>query len=66
MKPGAIHFATMFSSYDKSGKTHPDPKRGLFTRPALEDIREYCQNVDARMLFLLSLLVHLQDRKGWR
>ncbi|MEO7559975.1 MAG: ergothioneine biosynthesis protein EgtB, partial [Nitrosospira sp.] len=45
----------MFSSYDKSGKTHPDPKRGLFTRPALGDIREYCQNVDARMGGVLDL-----------
>lgn len=54
-KPFHGHFATMFSSYDKSGKTHPDPKRGLFTRPALGDIREYCQNVDARMGGVLDL-----------
>jgi ergothioneine biosynthesis protein EgtB len=42
-------FLTMFSSYNKSGQTHPDPKRGLFTRPSLSLTREYRNNVNERM-----------------
>jgi ergothioneine biosynthesis protein EgtB len=42
-------FLTIFSSYNKSGQTHPDPKRGLFTRPSLSLTREYRDNVNERM-----------------
>lgn len=48
-KPFHPAFLTMFSSYNKSGQTHPDPKRGLFTRPSLSLTREYRNNVDERM-----------------
>jgi ergothioneine biosynthesis protein EgtB len=42
-------FFTMFSSYNASGQTHPDPKRGLFTRPSLAVTRDYCRDVHERM-----------------
>jgi ergothioneine biosynthesis protein EgtB len=42
-------FFTMFSSYNASGQTHPDPKRGLFTRPSLAVTRDYCRDVEERM-----------------
>ena len=42
-------FLTMFSSYNASGQTHPDPKRGLFTRPSLAETRDYCRDVTERM-----------------
>jgi ergothioneine biosynthesis protein EgtB len=52
-KPFHPAFPTMFSSYNKEGKTHPDPKRGLFTRPSLAVIQDYCRNVDERLHRLL-------------
>ncbi|HEV7929354.1 MAG TPA: DinB family protein, partial [Nitrosospira sp.] len=52
-KPYHPAFCTMFSSYNKSGQTHPDPKRGLFTRPSLSETRDYCRNVDERMAQVL-------------
>jgi ergothioneine biosynthesis protein EgtB len=52
-KPFHPAFRTMFSSYDAEGKTHPDPKRGLFTRPSLSVIQDYCRNVDERLHRLL-------------
>jgi ergothioneine biosynthesis protein EgtB len=42
-------FFTMFSSYNASGQTHPDPKRGLFTRPSRAVTRDYCRDVHERM-----------------
>src|SRR5688500_15007119 len=48
-KPFHPAYLTMFSSYNKSGQTHPDSRRGLFTRPPLSVVREYGQNVSARM-----------------
>lgn len=48
-KPFHPAFLIMFSSYNKSGQTHPDPKRGLFTRPSLSVIRDYQRNVDERL-----------------
>jgi len=53
-KPYHPAFGTMFSSYNKSGQTHPDPKRGLFTRPSLGETRDYCRNVDDRMQQVLK------------
>src|SRR4051794_15886478 len=37
-KPFHSAFRSMFSSYNGEGVTHPDPKRGLFTRPPLSVI----------------------------
>jgi len=54
-KPFYEPFRAMFSSYNASGETHPDPKRGLFTRPSLSVIQDYRRNVDERMLRLLNL-----------
>jgi ergothioneine biosynthesis protein EgtB len=42
-------FFTMFSSYNASGQTHPDPKRGLFTRPSRAVTRDYCADVHERL-----------------
>lgn len=61
-KPYHPAFCTMFSSYNKSGQTHPDPKRGLFTRPSLSETRDYCRNVDERMAQVLSQAGHAGQR----
>lgn len=53
-KPFHEAFRTMFSSYNASGQPHPDPKRGLFTRPSLPVTRDYCRNVDDRMSRILN------------
>ena len=53
-KPYHSAFLTMFSSYNASGQPHPDPKRGLFTRPSLLATRDYSRNVDERMGRLLK------------
>src|SRR5690349_1434676 len=47
-------FLTMFSSYNREGETHPDPRRGLFTRPSLSETRDYRRNVDERLRLLLN------------
>ncbi len=52
-KPFHGTFSTMFSSYNASGQPHPDPKRGLFTRPSLLVTGDYCRNIDERMGRLL-------------
>lgn len=44
-KPFHEAFRAMFSSYNAHGETHPDPKRGLFTRPPLSVIQDYRHNV---------------------
>ncbi|KIO49987.1 ergothioneine biosynthesis protein EgtB [Nitrosospira sp. NpAV] len=54
-KPFHEAFRAMFSSYNGHGVTHPDPKRGLFTRPPLSMILDYRRNVDQRMHRLLNL-----------
>ncbi|AKH38596.1 MULTISPECIES: ergothioneine biosynthesis protein EgtB [Nitrosomonas] len=59
-KPFHPAFHTMFSSYNKSGQTHPDPLRGLFTRPSLSVIRDYCRTVDERMAQVLNY--HADDK----
>ncbi|MBA4141998.1 MAG: ergothioneine biosynthesis protein EgtB [Nitrosospira sp.] len=53
-KPFHQAFQTMFSSYNASGQTHPDPLRGLFTRPSLSVVRDYCRNVDERIAQVLN------------
>jgi len=57
-KPFHLVFRTMFSSYNAEGETHPDPKRGLFTRPSLSVTRDYCRSVDERLRRLLNSLPH--------
>ncbi|MDQ3187244.1 MAG: ergothioneine biosynthesis protein EgtB [Pseudomonadota bacterium] len=54
-KPFHETFRAMFSSYNASGETHPDPKRGLFTRPSLSVIQDYRRNIDERMRQLLHV-----------
>ena len=48
-KPFQKVFGPMFSSYNALGQTRPDPKRGLFTRPPLIEILDYCNDVDERL-----------------
>lgn len=54
-KPFHEMFREMFSSYNASGETHPDPRRGLFTRPPLSVIQDYRRNIDERMHRILHL-----------
>ena len=65
-KPYHPAFGTMFSSYNKSGQTHPDPKRGLFTRPSLGETRDYCRNVDDRMQQVLKRPADVGDSTSKR
>ena len=53
-KPFHPAFLIMFSSYNLEGETHPDPRRGLFTRPSLSETRDYSRNVDERLYRLLN------------
>jgi len=57
-KPFHPAFRSMFSSYNADGETHPDPKRGLFTRPSLPVIQDYCRSVDERLHRLLHSPLH--------
>jgi len=48
-------FRVLFNSYYNGvGDKHARPHRGLLTRPSLNEVRAYRQNVDERMLMLLS------------
>jgi ergothioneine biosynthesis protein EgtB len=45
----------LFNSYYNSvGEMHPRPKRGLITRPTLDEVRTYRAHVDEQMLELLD------------
>ncbi len=44
-------FRVLFNSYYETvGRQHPRPRRGLVSRPGLEEIRAYRRHVDARLL----------------
>lgn len=46
-------YRVLFNSYYKSiGEQHPRPQRGLLTRPSLEQVKAYRENVDARIFRL--------------
>jgi len=48
-------FRVLFNSYYNGvGAKHPRPQRGLLTRPALDEVRAYRHNVDARIARLLE------------
>ncbi len=50
-KPFDAGFRTLFNSYYHGvGEKYPRPKRGLISRPSLEDVLAYRQQVDGRML----------------
>ncbi len=48
-------FRVLFNSYYNGiGAKHPRPQRGLLTRPALDEVRAYRQDVDGRVARLLA------------
>jgi len=48
-------FRVLFNSYYNGvGAKHPRPQRGLLTRPSLDEVRAYRQDVDRRMSRLLA------------
>lgn len=48
-------FRVLFNSYYNAvGEQHPRPKRGLLTRPGLDEVFAYREHVDRHMLDLLS------------
>ncbi|NBY00056.1 MAG: ergothioneine biosynthesis protein EgtB, partial [Burkholderiaceae bacterium] len=53
--PWRKEFAVLFNSYYNAvGDKHPRPARGLLTRPTLEEVLAWRQQVDARMQKLLT------------
>jgi ergothioneine biosynthesis protein EgtB len=50
-KPADPRFAFLFNSYYEAlGPRHPRPRRGLLSRPSLEEIHAYRAQVDAAMM----------------
>ncbi|WEF35276.1 ergothioneine biosynthesis protein EgtB [Pseudoduganella chitinolytica] len=50
-------FRVLFNSYYNGvGAKHPRPKRGLLTRPSLDEVKAYRANVDERIVALLGSL----------
>ena len=59
--PFDSRFAYLFNSYYEAlGPRHPRARRGLITRPALDQVMAYRRHVDAAME---SLLARLEDEK---
>lgn len=49
------HYRYLFNSYYETvGARHPRPRRGMLTRPALDEVRTYRGHVDAAMRQLLG------------
>jgi len=47
-------YAVLFNSYyNIIGDKHPRPKRGLLTRPGLEEVLDWRKNIDQRVVNLL-------------
>src|SRR5580658_3602837 len=48
-------YAFLFNSYYESlGPRHPRPRRGLLTRPSLDEVKAYRRHVDAAMESLIA------------
>jgi ergothioneine biosynthesis protein EgtB len=54
-QPFNAAFRVLFNSYYNAvGDKHPRPQRGLLTRPSLQEIKRWREDVDMRMCALLS------------
>ena len=61
--PFDLRFGYLFNSYYEAlGPRHPRPKRGLITRPSLDEVMAYRRHVDAAMESLLLLRADLGAR----
>ena len=57
--PFDVAFRVLFNSYYQGvGEQFPRARRGLVTRPTLDDVKRYRADVDARMLALLAARPH--------
>jgi len=62
--PFRPEFRVLFNSYYHAvGERHPRPQRGLLTRPSLDEVLAYRQQVDHRML---ALLTSAGEDTSWR
>jgi len=53
--PFDSHFGFLFNSYYEAlGPRHPRPRRGLITRPSLDEVMAYRRHVDAAMESLIT------------
>jgi ergothioneine biosynthesis protein EgtB len=54
-RPFRSEYRVLFNSYYQAvGRQHPRPRRGLLTRPSLEEVRAYREHVDRHVLELLA------------
>jgi ergothioneine biosynthesis protein EgtB len=54
-RPFQPEFRVLFNSYYESvGEKHPRPRRGLLTRPSLQEVHAYRRHVDGRMTDLID------------